>query len=117
MRLVYDPVREHFLRPLIAAEPYVEKSIAEAVPTAVRGFEYVADRRLAMQRITYSALAYRTYKVRRWITHGDTSPSLEDWGIAFTVAVLAIALSGYTNPYTAVPAAMMDIRNLYNYFY
>jgi len=113
MRLVYDPVREGFLKPIIAAEPYVEA----AIPAAVRGFEFLADRRLDMQRITYSALTYRTHEVRRWITHGDTSPSAEDWGIAFTVAVLAIALSGYTNPYTAVPAAMMDIRNLYNYFY
>jgi len=113
MRLVYDPVREHFLKPIIAAEPYVES----AVPAAVRGFEYLADKRLAMQRITYSALTYRTYEVRRWITHGDTSPSAEDWGIAVTVAVLAIVLSGYLNPYTAVPAALMDIRNLYNYYY
>ena len=113
MRLVYDPVREGFLKPIIAAEPYVEA----AVPAAVRGFEFLADRRLDMQRITYSALTYRTRDVRRWITHGDTSPSAEDWGVAVTVAVLAIAMSGYWNPYTAVPAAMMDIRNLYNYFY
>jgi len=113
MRLVFDPVREHFLKRTAAAEPYVEA----LVPTAVRGFEFLADRRLDMQRITYSALTYRTGNVRRWITHGDTDPSVEDWGIAVTVAILAIALSGYTSPYTAVPAAMMDIRNLYNYYF
>jgi len=113
MRLVFDPVREHFLKRTAAAEPYVEA----LVPAAVRGFEYVADKRLAMQRITYSALTYRTGNVRRWITHGDTTPSPGDWGVAVTVAVLAIAMSGYISPYTAVPAALMDIRNLYNYYY
>lgn len=111
--LVYDPMREGFLKPIIAAEPYVEA----AAPAAVKGFEYLADKRLAMQRIMYSALKYRTYEVRRWHTHGDTDPTFQDWALAATVVFLAVGTSGYFHPYTAIPAAMMDIRNLYNYYY
>jgi len=115
MRLVYDPVREGFLKPIIAAEPYVES----LVPKSVRGFEYLADKRLAMQRITYSALTYRTQEVRRWITHGDTSPSAGDWATAVSIAAIVISLNVglRMNPYTGIPLTLMDIRNLYNYFY
>jgi len=115
MRLVFDPVREHFLKRTAAAEPYVEA----LVPAGVRGFEYAADKRLAMQRITYSALTYRTRDVRRWITHGDTSPSAGDWATAVSIAVIVISLNLAlrSNPYTGVPLTLMDIRNLYNYYY
>ena len=115
MRLVYDPVREHFLRPLIAAEPYIEEAIAEAVSTAVRGFEYLADKRLSMQRISYSALTYRTGNVRRYLTHGDVStPSFEEFlTFASIVAIVTILnVAGYLNPYTVIPIALMDIRNI-----
>jgi len=116
MRLVFDPVREHFLKRTAAAEPYVEA----LVPTAVRGFEFLADKRLAGQRIVYDALTYRSQDVIRWIKVGDEpAPGLDEFALFGLVVTLAVItqVGPYVNPYTIIPVAMMDIRNLYNYYY
>ena len=81
-------------------------------------FVFAADARLTSQTIAYSALTYRTYDVRRWITHGDTDPTFEQWmefGLIVSI-VVAITIAPYLNPYTAAIAFALDAYNIYRYF-
>ena len=81
-------------------------------------FVYAADKRLWSQQITYQALTNRTYDVRRWITHGDTDPTFEQWmefGLIVSI-VVAITIYPYLSPWTAPVAFALDAYNLYQYF-
>jgi hypothetical protein len=66
----------------------------------------------------YDALTYRTETVRRWITHGDTDPTFDDWLTfgAIVVVVGATQVLPYLNPYFVVPALVLDAYNIYRYF-
>ena len=121
MRLVFDPVRHHFMKSITPAEKYVESAVEASLEPAVDLFNFAADTRLGTQRIMYDALTYRTKSVRRWITHGDTDPSLEE--IVMFGAIVGIStiltVSPYLGPWAVVSAplaAAVDIRNLYNYY-
>ena len=116
MRLVFDPVRHHFMKSITPAEEYVEFAVEAAIEPVADVFNFAAGLRLRSQRIMYNALTYRTGKVRRWITHGDTDPSLEDWAHAGTVATFVVLSSGYLNPWTAPIAASLDAWNLYRHY-
>ncbi len=81
-------------------------------------FTFAADARLTSQTIAWSALTHRTYDVRRWITHGDTDPTFEQWmefGIIVSI-VAAMTVAPYLTPWTAPVAFALDAYNIYRYF-
>jgi len=81
-------------------------------------FTYAAGRRLWTQQIAYDALTNRTYDVRRWITHGDTDPTFEQWmefGIIVSI-VTAVTTAPYLSVWFAPVALALDAYNIYQYF-
>ncbi len=84
-------------------------------------FHFAADTRLTSQSNMYSALTYRTHDVRRWITHGDTDPTFEQWfEFALIVAIVAfVQFAPYVGPLafvTAPIAFVLDAYNIYQHF-
>jgi len=120
MRLVYDPVREHFLKPIIAAEPYVEGLV-----------ETVADIRMSVQKKTLGwAESYYDWTRRVWRRHppGEAIMFEEDWAdnVVRSAMLIGLPLSyvpfgmvtvgSYISPWTAAVAAPLDAWNIYRYF-
>jgi len=54
MRLVYDPVREGFLKPLIAAEPYVQQFVESGLNQGSRVLSSAGDLQMAATAVTRS---------------------------------------------------------------
>ncbi len=118
MRLVYDPVREHFLKPIIAAEPYVEDLV-----------ETVADIRMSAQKKTlgwahsYFGWAERVLQndpmyTRRSDEAEMVAKMLVMMGVPLSYVPFAMVTVGsYLNPWTAAIAAPLDAWNVYRYFY
>ena len=123
MRLVYDPVREHFLRPLIAAEPYVEDLIVGVPGAASEVFQTVAGFRLAAQQTTFGwGVSYTKWLGRVTTKYGD-EPENKPMMVLLTAGMIVsylpfgfVSLGSYFTPVTAAVAAPLDAWNIYKYF-
>ena len=113
-----DPVFNWEMDLLERQARVVESGTKAAAPVGADVFQYAAGRRLWTQRILFDALTYRTYDVRRWITHGDTHPTFDQWlEFALIVSVVAaITIAPYLSLWTAPVAFALDAYNIYQYF-
>ena len=120
--LVYDPVRARFLRPIFAADPYVEDLIVASSEAAVTGFEAVASFRLATQKRTFGwGVAYTKWYGRVFQKYGDepeNKPLMILLAGGMIVSFLPFGFAtgaSYLTPVSAAVAAPLDIWNIYKY--
>ena len=125
MRLVYDPVREHFLKSIIAAEPYVEDLIAAVPGAASEVFQTVAGFRLAAQQTTFGWGVSYTKWLGQFMQDFDPDedprnmPLMVMLTFGMPVSFLPfgfVSMGSYFTPVTAAVAAPLDAWNIYKYF-
>lgn len=123
MRLVHDPVREHFLKSIIPAEPYVEDLIAAAPGAVSEGFQTLAGFRLAAQQKTFGwGVSYTKWYGRVTMKYGgepENEPLLALLTLGMPVSFLPfgfMTMGAYFSPWSAGVAAPLDAWNLYNYY-
>jgi len=125
MRLVYDPVREYFMRPLIAAEPYVEDLIVAVPGAASETFQTLASYRLAAQQTTFGWGVSYTEWLGGVMSEYDpeNNPRNMPMMVVLTFGMIVsflpfgfTSMASYLTPVTAAVAAPMDAWNIYKHF-
>jgi len=123
MRLVADPVRYHFLKPIIAAEPYVEDLVSLIPRAASEGFQTLAGFRLAAQQKTFGwGVSYTKWVGRvttKYSGDSENEPMLALLTAGMPVSFMPfgfVSFASYLTPWTAAAAAPMDAWNIYKHF-